>query len=74
VLGEFLLPCEAMVIGDGTATRFLRHRNLVVRATVVMPRPFDESANTMALATATDLALSVLTHAGEPGPQRSGTC
>jgi hypothetical protein len=64
-LGEFLLPCEATVSGDGSATRFLRSGKLVVRVTVVMPKtPETEAeATARAHAIATDLALSVLARA-----------
>lgn len=73
-LGEFLLPCEAMVIGDGSATRFLRRRNVVVRVTVVMPIPLAADADTRALTSATDIALAVLANAGGLGPERHTSC
>lgn len=63
-LGDSLLPCEAMVTGDGAATRFLRRGNLVVRVTVVMPSPANASSQAAALSTATNLALAVLANAG----------
>ena len=73
-VGETLLPCEAMVTGDGSATRFLRRGNLVVRVTVVMPEPAPAEADTIALTAATDLALAVLANAEDLGLQRSATC
>lgn len=73
-LGDFLLPCAAMVTGDGTATRFLRSGNLVVRVTVVMPTSMDAEANARALTTATDIALAVLANASGAGADRSVAC
>jgi hypothetical protein len=73
-LSEFLLPCEAMVTGDRSATRFLRSGNLVVRVTVVMPMPGDAAAGTKALTTATDIALAILANAGGPAPEGHVAC
>lgn len=73
-LGEFLLPCAAMVTGDGTATRFLRSGNLVVRVTVVMPKSINAEASALALTTATDIALAVLANASGAGAGRLVAC
>jgi hypothetical protein len=59
-----LLPCEATVLGEGEATRFLRRGALLVRVTVVMPAPAAGNADTLGLQTATDIALAVLANAG----------
>jgi hypothetical protein len=69
-----LLPCEATVVVDGSATRYLRSRNLLVRVTVVMPRPGDPESDDAALATATSLALAVLTQAGSDAQAMNGFC
>ena len=73
-LGDFLLPCAAMVTGDGSATRYLRSGNLVVRVTVVMPVSMDADASALALTTATDIALAVLANASGSGAKRIVAC
>lgn len=73
-LGAFLLPCAALVTGDGSATRFLRSGNLVVRVTVVMATSMDAEANATASTTATNLALAVLEHASGEGPDPVVAC
>ena len=73
-LGNLLLPCAAMVTGDGMATRFLRSGNLVVRVTVVMPGSMDADASALALTTATDIALAVLAKASDSGADRIVAC
>lgn len=69
-----LLPCEATVLGEGEATRFLRNGALLVRVTVVMPWPGDRGANGAALTTATSLALAVLAQAGSDAPAMNAFC
>ena len=73
-IGDFLLPCEAMVTSDESATRFLRRGSLVVRVTVVMPRPVDVAAGRTALASATAIALAVVANAGERGAEFGSAC
>jgi hypothetical protein len=72
--GNALLPCAAIVTGAGSATRFLRRGSLLVRVTVVMPRPADALAEATALDAATDLALGVLAKAGGPHAPWSAAC
>ncbi len=69
-----LLPCEATVVNDGSATRYLRRRNLLVRVTVVMPWPGDANAAAAALSIATNLALAVLVSAGGDSPPMTALC
>jgi hypothetical protein len=69
-----LLPCEATVAEDGAATRYLRSRNLLVRVTVVMPRPGEAHSIDATLATATDLALAVLAQAGRDAQAMNALC
>lgn len=69
-----LLPCEATVLDNGSATRYLRRRNLLVRVTVVMPQPADASADAAALATATSLAMAILAQAGSEAQAENGFC
>lgn len=71
---SLLLPCEATVLNDGSATRYLRRRNLLVRVTVVMPWPGDANAAAAALATATNLAQAVLANAGSDSPAMTAHC
>ena len=57
-------PCEAVVYGNGEATRYLRHGDLLVRITAVMPAPIQENSDYLALVAATDVAFIVLGRAG----------
>lgn len=69
-----LLPCEATLLDDGSATQFLRSRNLLVRVTVVMPEPGGAGADVAAYSTATSLALAVLAQAGGDSPAMNTSC
>ncbi len=55
-----LLPCGATVLEDGSATRYLRSRNLLVRVTVVMNSNTDRDAVHRALETATVISIAML--------------
>jgi hypothetical protein len=72
--GGLLLPCEAKLLDDGSATRHLRSRNLLVRVTVVMPGPGTANSGDAALATATNLAVAVLARAGDDAPAMNAFC
>lgn len=63
-LGGFLRPCASVVLGEGEATQFLRSGALLVRVTVIMPDPSNCDASALALRTATDLALAVISETG----------
>lgn len=69
-----LLPCAATVLDDGSATRYLRRGNLLVRVTVVMPRPTDTRSGEAARATATNLAVAILANAGSAAPTEAAFC
>lgn len=69
-----LLPCAAMVLDNGSATQYLRGRNLLVRVTVIMRWPADARASEAARLTATSMAIAILEQAGIGSPARNAFC
>ena len=63
-----------MVLDNGSATQYLRGRNLLVRVTVIMRWPADTRASKAARLTATSLAIAILEQAGIGSPARNAFC